>query len=100
MRLIAMALLVFLSGCGPKEGVSITSAPLEEKQITVVRSFDPESAGTLKGVVKFDGEAPASKKIPIRGNPECSVFHVGGQVDSEELLTKDGALQNIFVYIK
>ena len=92
--------LLFVSGCGPQEEASITSAPTQEVRPVAAKSFDPESAGVLKGSVRFEGEAPAVKKIPVKGNPECAVFHPGGTVDSEELLVKDGALQNVFVYIK
>lgn len=92
--------LLLLSGCGSKDEASITSAPTQEVRPAAVKSFDPESAGTLKGVVKFEGEAPAPKKIPVKGNPECSALHPGGEVISEELLVKEGALQNVFVYVK
>lgn len=101
MRPILFAVtLIFISGCGSKDEVLITSAPTQEARPAESKSLDLESAGVLKGIVRFDGGAPAPKKIPIKGNPECSVFHTGGQVNSEELLVKDGALQNVFVYIR
>lgn len=98
-KIIVGFLLICSTGCGPKEEVSITSEPRAETA-AIVKFLDRESAGILKGIVKFEGEAPAPKKIPIKGNPECAVFHSGGSVDSEELLVKDGALQNVFIYIK
>lgn len=107
--LLLVTLFIFISGCGPKDEPSLASAPPEEKQVAATKYFDPASASILKGQVRFEGSAPAPRKIPIKGNPECSVFHSGGTVDSEELLVtqppegggvKDGALQNVFVYIK
>ena len=36
----------------------------------------------------------------MRGNPECAVFHAGGSVLSEDLLSQGGKLQNVFIYVK
>lgn len=91
--------LILFSGCGSKETV-VTSEPTLEVRPAESKSFDQESAATLKGSVRFEGEAPAPRKIPIKGNPECSVMHAGGEVLSEELLVAGAALQNVFVYVK
>lgn len=107
--LFLAAFFIFISGCGPKEEAPITFAPSQETSGMTVKSVDPATVSVLKGKVRFGGEAAAPKKIPVKGNPECSVFHADGEVESEELLVtpppeggevKDGALQNVFVYVK
>ncbi len=98
---VMLASIIFASGCGSKEETpSVSEAPAAVSSLAELKSLDPESVGSLKGNVKFEGEVPVPKKIPVKGNPECAVSHPGGSVDSEELLVRDGALQNVFVYIK
>lgn len=91
------------AGCGPKapeaEIKSETSSP-EGKPSGEARMVDAALAATLKGRVFFEGEAPKSSSISVRGNPECAVLHPNGQIPSEEILVADGNLQNVFVYIK
>ncbi len=84
------------AGCGQKN-----TAQTPEQETPAAKSvFDPSTAGTLKGKVSFGGVVPAPQAIPIQGNPECAAFHPGGKIASEELLTSEGGLQNVFVYIK
>lgn len=64
------------------------------------KTVDPATAGTLSGKAVFEGVAPAPAKLSVSGNPECAVMHAGGQIDSEELLVNNGALRNVFVYVK
>jgi plastocyanin len=61
--------------------------------------IDPETAGTIKGKVVFSGTPPANPKLPVGGNPECSVHYSGPALDSV-VLVKGGRLQNVFVYVK
>lgn len=98
--LAVVAMILIVSGCEKKEtleaGLTTETASTEIKPA----SFDSASAATLSGKVVFEGQAPAPEKLSIAGNPECAVFHAGGSVASEELLVKDGALKNVFVYVK
>jgi hypothetical protein len=61
--------------------------------------IDPATAGTIKGVVKFDGTPPANLKLPVGGNAECAALHSGPAFD-EAVLVKGGKLQNALVYVK
>src|SRR5262245_62390495 len=60
---------------------------------------DPATAGTIKGVVKFDGTPPANLKLPVGGNAECAALHAGPAFD-EAVLVRNGKLQNALVYVK
>lgn len=100
---ICLCALVIHLSCGKKSDESSSSK--ESSQVksiqtqAVSKTVDPSQTGTLKGKVLFKGEAPQREALPVEGNPECKAFHPE-PILSEELLTKDGALQNVFVYIK
>jgi len=61
--------------------------------------MDFEATGSLQGSVLYSGEVPERVELPYKGNPEC-VAEAHDTILSEELLVKDGKLQNAFVYIK
>jgi hypothetical protein len=61
--------------------------------------IDPETAGTIKGKVVFSGTPPANPKLPVGGNPECSV-HYSAPAYDQVVTVKNGRLQNVFVYVK
>ena len=99
--LLFSAAVICAAGCGPKKGETSLAVPQESPEFpTVAKTFDESTVGVLKGTVRFDGPVPEGKPIPVRGNPECAAMHAGGSIPPEELLVKDGVLQNVFVYIK
>ncbi|MBI2095800.1 MAG: hypothetical protein HYT89_06500 [Candidatus Omnitrophica bacterium] len=91
-----------LAGCGkPAEKVPSPGAEAPQALAPPPESpADLSQAGAVKGRVFYEGPAPAPREIPVKGNPECAVFHPGGNVKSEELLARDGFLKNVFVYVK
>ena len=102
-RLMAFVLSIALAaGCSSKkESAELqVSGPSEVKQSVESKTVDPAIAGTIRGRVLFEGQAPEPKQLSVKGNPECAVLHAGGTIASEERVVKDGALQNVFVYVK
>ena len=102
-RLSVFVLSLFLlQGCSSKETPTVTSAPVSESAVSgsSAKSVDPASAGIVKGRILFEGTAPGPKQVSVKGNPECAALHEGGTIASEELVVKDGILQNVFVYVK
>jgi hypothetical protein len=67
--------------------------------VVTATPIDPQTVGTIKGIVKFDGTPPANLKLPVGGNAECAALHSGPAYD-EAVLVKDGRLQNVLVYVK
>ncbi len=112
MIAFAVALtVVALSGCGggspppaapsSSSGGTPTAAPKEPKKKTgggEAYSAD-KATGSVKGVVKFDGEAPKSTKVNLGGDAKCEAMHAGG-MQSENVVVKDGKLQNVIVHVK
>jgi hypothetical protein len=68
-----LALALILAGCG--RGSS------DADPVVVPTKIDPETAGTIKGRVTFDGTPPANLKLPVGGNAECSALHSGPAFD-------------------
>jgi hypothetical protein len=54
---------------------------------------------TIRGVVHFEGTAPEPAKIDMSGELTCAEKHAEGAF-TEEVVTSDGALANVFVYVK
>jgi plastocyanin/predicted small lipoprotein YifL len=108
MKKTVYVLLAFfaltLSGCGQKSEApsspESSTAPAAQASVSSHKTVDSATAGTIRGRVIFDGTAPEPKKLSVKGNPECAVFHPGGEITSEELVVNNGAIKNAFVYIK
>jgi len=91
MRRTILALALILGGC---DGSSKDPDP-----VVTPTKIDPETAGTIKGKIRFDGTPPANLKLPVGSNAECAALHAGPAFD-EAVLVKDGRLQNALVYVK
>lgn len=94
-----LAAVATATGCGPKAQETPATSDVAVATATG-KMIDAATAATLNVRALFQGDAPAPKALPIQGNPECSALHPGGKAFSEELLVKDGGLQNVFVYVK
>ena len=60
---------------------------------------DPATAGTIEGVVSFEGTAPKNEPIRMNADPVCVKENATPQTQ-ETYEVKDGKLANVFVYIK
>src|SRR5262245_55765785 len=65
-----------------------------------VLKLDPSTAGDITGRVTFDGPQPPRETLKISSNPYC-VKVAGTSVRSDAVVVdRDGAVQNVFVYVK
>jgi len=71
----------------------------EPDPVVTPTPIDPQTAGIVKGVVRFEGTPPPNPRLPVGGNAECAALHSGPAYD-EAVLVKDGRLQNALVYVK
>ena len=60
------------------------------------KRVDTATAGTLKGKVVLEGTPPANPVIKMTSDPACG----NAEVRAESYVVDNGALQNVFVYIK
>lgn len=56
---------------------------------------------TIKGVVKFKGEAPKPRLISMKADKQCDAIHGGKPVTAEDfVVNQNGTLKWVFVYVK
>ncbi len=78
----------------PKDGSSGPEAPAGPPTV-----IDPATAGSISGVVRFEGALPEPSFIDMSAKAECHALHPD-RVPDGKLLVKDGRLQNALVYVK
>ena len=91
--IVAAALMTFLGlagGC--KKSGSEANAP--QAQFTTI---DWNNAGTITGTVHFSGNAPKPIEIDMSQDPACTL---GAKNYSEGYVINNGAVGNVFVYVK
>src|SRR4051812_12873417 len=92
--------VVLLSACGGKGGAANSAADNPPAETKAAAPAAPvANAATITGHVAFTGTAPANAKIDMSEEKVCADKHPGGAT-TEDVVTKDGKLQNVFVYVK
>ena len=97
-----LSLLQLFSGCAVALAL-ITSACKKEEPppptpAAVTNPVDPGTAGSITGVVKFEGKAPAAQAITMDSDAYCEKQPKN---TIESVVVGDGSgLQNVFVYVK
>lgn len=94
--------LLILSGCGGDKAASAAkeATPKEAAPVAYFR-VDSGTAGTLRGRITYKGPKPAVKVISMEEESACQQASGGKPIsESDVILGKDGAVANVFVYIK
>ncbi|MCK6460261.1 MAG: carboxypeptidase regulatory-like domain-containing protein [Planctomycetes bacterium] len=119
MRALAMTLCAFLVGCGASEGpaapatdVAAAPAPVAAPTIDAeeLTGNDISSGGgdwsedkgtaTVKGTVKFEGEAPKRRPIDVGSEAFCVQAHKDEPLRSEIVVVgAEGGLANVFIQV-
>ena len=87
-----MVVLCAAAACG---GNTEDEAPAPPS-VPVTNPVDPATAGSITGMVTFNGVAPPPQVIKTVSDPRCT-----SPVTTEDLVVGTGtALQNVFVYVK
>ena len=94
--------ILLLAGCGGTKTQSDSEKPKEATGSPVAlppAGVSVTDAGNIHGRISFQGKKPEMKAIDMSANPACEKAH-GGGAKSEEVSGDDGALANVFVWIK
>jgi len=75
------------------------SYPTKEDRKTTSPSSSDEF-GQISGTVQLQGIVPKSKMISIIADPQCQNFHGKSKISAQDVLVKNGLLQNAFVYLE
>jgi plastocyanin len=89
-----LALAAGLSACG---GTSPQQAAPAAEPAVVSNPVDPATAGSITGRITFEGRPPAAPPIKMASDPNCPQ---PGGVAENVVVGSDGALKNVFVYVK
>jgi len=94
LPLFVLAAIVLAAACGSKPAATPPAAAPAGKQV------DASTAGAITGRVVFEGTPPPVETIRM-GTDQACVQGAGPNPKSDAvLIASDGALQNVFVYVK
>jgi plastocyanin len=104
-RFAAIAALALLSACGESE--SRNRKAIREGGSgggggtagAALKKVDPATAGTISGVVKFEGTPPTRDPIDMSANKECMAHAKDGPVLKEDVVVNDGKVQYAFLFL-
>ena len=93
MKFLFLLPLLAWWGCGSAPNRTAAVAALREAHL------DPALSATVSGRVLLTGTAPKPVKLDLSANPTCERQHLR-PVYSENVLVKNGGLQNTLVYVQ
>lgn len=108
VNLFFLALLVLSSaGCGSKKEpvvenaipVAAESVPTQADAVPGAPAA-PHGSGSLRGWVKFTGQAPVTEPLQMTADPYCAANAGSGAINESLVVNTNGTLRNAFVYIK
>ncbi len=96
---VAAGCLAWTCGGGGDAGAG-GEAPAAEEAAEAAPVIDPATAGTIAGVIGFEGEAPAPQTIDMAEEPDCAEGYGSEGPLTQSVGVSDGRLANVFVYVK
>jgi plastocyanin len=97
---VAAALVI---GCGGgnqnQQQSSVPAGSGTAAPAPAAAAVDPATAATVTGKVKFEGTPPTPQPIKLSSDPYCQKANPGLTTETE-IVGKDGAIENVFVYVK
>jgi hypothetical protein len=92
--LFLCAILLLSAGCKKNDSsVSVSTT------IQPITQIDPATAGSVEGIVHLVGKAPERIEIDMAQDPACAMSPYGKNM-TEGILSQDGKLANVYVYVK
>ena len=97
---LAFPLAVFACG-GGQETSNKSAEPSAPAATPAGQKVDTANAGSVKGVVNFEGTAPKNEAIKMNADPVCVKQNKDPQFQETYAVSDDGkTLGNVFVYVK
>jgi hypothetical protein len=95
---LGVTLSVSIAACGG--GSQESAAPAAAPAAPGAAKVDPATAGDVKGTVTLTGAAPKNEPIRMNADPICVKQATGPQSQETFMVSGDGKLANVFVYVK
>ena len=97
---LALPLAAFACG-GAQETSNKSAEPTAPAAAGAGQKVDIANAGSVKGVVNFEGTAPKNEAIKMNADPVCVKQNKDPQFQETYMVSDDGkTLGNVFVYVK
>jgi len=96
----AVVVALGVSGCKAKPAEESAAAPAAPVVRAPAAPLSAGEIGSVDGVVKLSGKAPAPVKIDMTMDPACGMSPGGDSNMSEQYAVHNGDLANVFVYVK
>lgn len=93
----AVALVVFLIGCGKKQKEETQEQPAAP---AATKTVDMATVGSVSGTVKLEGAPPAYRPINMSADPNCVKANPKPVYPEEVVTGPGGTLGNVVVYVK
>ncbi|MBL0332959.1 MAG: hypothetical protein IPP08_04725 [Chlorobiota bacterium] len=90
---------LFMSSCGGKDSKYDTSEEESTEDGVASAAISLADAGSIKGVVSFEGTAPVASPLAMESDPVCSAKKSEATNEYQDVCINDGKLGNVFVYI-
>lgn len=98
MKQTVLAMACLLSGCSRAPHTEKTSPPARREPVYF--EVQPGTTGTVAGKVRFAGKRQPPKRIDMDEDPQCAAAHPAPAYDESLVVSRSGALANVFVYIR
>ncbi|HKQ99681.1 MAG TPA: carboxypeptidase regulatory-like domain-containing protein [Pyrinomonadaceae bacterium] len=95
---VMASLLALGTACGKKDTAGDSGGDSGGGTTTGTKYAATGNEGTITGKVSLNGEPPAAQKIDMAQDANCASKNPNAV--TETVVSKDGKLQNVFVYIK
>lgn len=99
IRLVTLPAVLFAFACGGDDGGDAASGGDAAPAADAVQ-VDPATAGTVTGMISFDGQVPEGDPIDMSEEPDCAEKHDDQPRKTPVVVGDDGGLGNVFVYVK
>jgi plastocyanin len=97
LSFLVVSSAVLSTGCSRKAEQPQT-APASQPAPPVYH-VDSATAGSIHGIVRYQGKVPPKKPIDLSEDPACVEAHHGKAYDESILVGRGGAFANAFVYV-
>ena len=94
LRAAVLVLALAAAACGGSQPSEPAGPPPP-----TVNPVDQATAGAIAGRITFEGTAPKPQPIRMDSDPNCAQQNAGA-TDQPVIVGANGALQNVFVYVK